>query len=367
MGAVALCNAVYVRASLYIPQNGEMVPGLYLEVLDPETGKHGVAIVSEALLSAKPADALYAIERQTPLRTLCSQPVAVVRGFYPPHDVSKGLLVSRTGWIVEGKPCFSLPDGRFVGSLAGEKLCRDPQLADGRGWTRGTLDGWKQCPRLCQNNPVLMFGIALSLISPLLPFFENSIERAVLFQLVAEASQGKTTTLRCAGSAWGPVNGPPGTRDNCIERWLETPNNMENVAQRHSGTFIAIDEFGELAADKVKLAGYLFAGGRGKGRATREMKSRTTAEWGNLYGLSTGEVTSHERAAEGGPFGKDSTLEIGIESRIIDLVLPAGSIIRDLHGYATELTFIDALQSIMAEHHGVAGPALVGGTRGAFR
>ena len=212
-----------------------------------------------------------------------------------------------------------------------------------------------------------MFGIALSLISPLLPFFENSIERAVLFQLVAEASQGKTTTLRCAGSAWGPVNGPPGTRDNCIERWLETPNNMENVAQRHSGTFIAIDEFGELAADKVKLAGYLFAGGRGKGRATREMKSRTTAEWGNLYGLSTGEVTSHERAAEGGPFGKDSTLEIGIESRIIDLVLPAGSIIRDLHGYATELTFIDALQSIMAEHHGVAGPALVGGTRGAFR
>jgi putative DNA primase/helicase len=177
-------------------------------------------------------------------------------------------------------------------------------------------------------------------------------EESFGFNLTGPSSVGKSTALIAAGSIWGG-GGPLGFASS----WRLTDNGAEGIACAHSGTFLALDELGQLDADVATTLTYMLGNGLGKSRAGRNGEARRTAEW-RIVLLSTGEVGIATKIEEA---GRGRKAKAGSLVRLIDVPADPGKghgLFDDCHGVLpAELS--QRLKAASLAHYGSAGPAFV--------
>ncbi len=329
---------------------------LRIEVTNPEKGKVSCGDIPEEEIISYPAEALKLLVRQTGLQHEAVKPIDVMKALYPARDVPEGLLITRTGWFDDRATAFVLPH-RIVGEIPGVDLILDPNLHGARTGEQGTLEGWKrEVAALAQKNPTLMFAIGVMCASVFHPFRSSGAESNILFHFAGPTSIGKTTVVKVGGSVWGPVNADPGQQGSFLETWLATTNALESTFAKHHHIGIILDELADVQPREIQLICYKVAGGRGKGRLSRDIQQRQNFEW-NCFGISTGEMTTVERALEGAGGTAERFLDGGAETRVVNLRV--STVFDDLHGHATAKAFIDQLIKGWSHNYGVAGPALV--------
>ena len=203
----------------------------------------------------------------------------------------------------------------------------------------GTPEGWKAALATVKDRKALVLALVASCAAPLIRIIPSA-PNAIL-DFAGPTSQGKTTALRFAASAWGM----PNERDEhgIVGSWNAKPTYLERVAGMVPDLPILLDDT-KNQQDKKILAEIVYgvASGIGRGRGSI-VGVQPTARWYTVL-ISTGEnpIVSHMREHGGGvarvitlwgsPMGQEST-ENGDLAR--------------------------ALNRAVVAHHGHVGPALV--------
>jgi len=147
-------------------------------------------------------------------------------------------MIRRTGWVGSA---FVLPH-KTIGETENETIMFDGRADIARYGERGTLDDWRKTVAApAAGNTRLIFSLSAGFAGPIADLLE---EESFGFNLTGPSSVGKSTALIAAGSIWGG-GGPLGFAYS----WRLTDNGAEGVACAHSGTFLALDELGQLNAD----------------------------------------------------------------------------------------------------------------------
>jgi hypothetical protein len=139
--------------------------------------------------------------------------------------------------------------------------------------------------------------------------------------------------------------------------WRLTDNGAEGIARANSGTFLPLDELGQLNAEVAASLSYMLGNGLGKGRAGRNGETRPSAEWRTAF-LSTGEVGIATKIEEA---GRNRKAKAGSLVRLIDVPADAGKdfgLFEDCHGQPAA-DFAHSLKSNALSHYGWAGPEFV--------
>lgn len=246
-----------------------------------------------------------------------------------------------TGW--HGPELFITPTGN-IGK--GEAIYQAESTADGDYGKAGTLDGWREgIAALLPGNPLLQLGIGTALAGPLLQ--PLGIHTGGGFHLLWDSSNGKTTVVQCAASAWG--HGAYFTL-----KWNATANGLEGIAALRNDCLLALDELGQADPRYVGDVVYSVADGIGKQRAGRSSAARKVRRWRVML-LSSGEVTLETKMAEAG-----KRTRAGQDVRLV--TVSAGRTFGawdNLHGHPTGASLSDALKKASTTHYGHAGPAFV--------
>ncbi|WPP47262.1 DUF927 domain-containing protein [Pseudomonas sp. AN-1] len=246
-----------------------------------------------------------------------------------------------TGW--HGPELFITPTGN-IGK--GEAIYQAESAADGDYGKAGTLEGWREgIGALLPGNPLLQLGIGTALAGPLLQ--PLGIHTGGGFHLLWDSSNGKTTVVQCAASAWG--HGVHFTL-----KWNATANGMEGIAALRNDCLLALDELGQADPRYVGDVVYSVADGIGKQRAGRSSAARKVRRWRVML-LSSGEVTLETKMAEAG-----KRTRAGQDVRLV--TVSAGRTFGawdNLHGHQTGASLSDSLKRASAIHYGHAGPAFV--------
>jgi len=246
-----------------------------------------------------------------------------------------------TGW--HGPELFITPTGN-IGK--GEAIYQAESAADGDYGKGGTLDGWREgIGALLPGNPLLQLGIGTALAGPLLQ--PLGIHTGGGFHLLWDSSNGKTTVVQCAASAWG--HGVHFTL-----KWNATANGLEGIAALRNDCLLALDELGQADPRYVGDVVYSVADGIGKQRAGRSSAARKVRRWRVML-LSSGEVTLETKMAEAG-----KRTRAGQDVRLV--TVSAGRTFGawdNLHGHPTGASLSDSLKRASTTHYGHAGPAFV--------
>lgn len=219
----------------------------------------------------------------------------------------------------------------FRGADAG-----DEQLV-GAFRAAGTLEGWLAAVAPIAPYPRVRFGLYAALAAPLLePLGVPSFG----VDWAGVTSQGKTTVLRVAASAWGCPD--PTAPASVVGTWNASRVHVERRAALLHGLPTILDDTKQAKTrDFVGQAVYDLMGGQGRGRGSPQGLRRSGA-WRTVL-LSTGEMPAVAHTQDGGtrarmltlwgpPFGRADAGTAGVVNR---LALGLGA------------------------HHGHAGPALV--------
>ena len=255
-------------------------------------------------------------------------------------------MIRRTGWVGSA---FVLPH-KTIGETGGDTIMFDGRSDIARYGERGTLDDWrKSVAAPAAGNTRLIFALSAAFAGPIADLLE---EESFGFNLTGPSSVGKSTALIAAGSIWGG-GGPLGFAYS----WRLTDNGAEGIACAHSGTFLALDELGQVNADTATALTYMLGNGLGKSRAGRGGEPRRPAEWRTIV-LSTGEVGIAAKIEEA---GRGRKAKAGSLVRLIDIPADPGK------GYGlfdncdseTPAELAQRLKTAALSHYGLAGPAFV--------
>ena len=255
-------------------------------------------------------------------------------------------MVRRTGWVGSA---FVLPH-KTIGETGGETIMFDGRADIARYGERGTLDNWrKSVAAPAAGNTRLIFALSAAFAGPIADLLE---EESFGFNLTGPSSVGKSTALIAAGSIWGG-GGPLGFAYS----WRLTDNGAEGIACAHSGTFLPLDELGQLNADAATALTYMLGNGLGKGRAGRGGEARRPAEWRTIM-LSTGEVGIAAKIEEAGHGRK---AKAGSLVRLIDIPADPGKGFGLFDNCPDEAPaeLAQRLKAAALFDYGSAGPALV--------
>ncbi len=246
-----------------------------------------------------------------------------------------------TGW--HGPELFITPTGN-IGK--GDAIYQAESAADGDYSKAGTLDGWREgIGALLPGNPLLQLGIGTALAGPLLQ--PLGIHTGGGFHLLWDSSNGKTTVVQCAASAWG--HGVHFTL-----KWNATANGLEGIAALRNDCLLALDELGQADPRYVGDVVYSVADGIGKQRAGRSSAARKVRRWRVML-LSSGEVTLETKMAEA-----RKRTRAGQDVRLV--TVSAGRTFGawdNLHGHPTGASLSDSLKRASTTHYGHVGPAFV--------
>lgn len=257
------------------------------------------------------------------------------------HPKRRITAATATGW--HGPELFITPTGPLG---KGDAIYQAESTADGDYGKAGTLQGWRDSiGAMLPGNPLLQLGIGTALAGPLLYHF--GIHTGGGFHLLWDSSNGKTTIVQCAASAWG--HGAYFTL-----KWNATANGLEGIAALRNDCLLALDELGQADGRYVGDVVYSVADGIGKQRAGRSSAARKVRRWRVML-LSSGEVTLETKMAEGG-----KRIRAGQEVRLV--TVSAGRTFGawdDLHGHPSGASLSDALKQASTTHYGHAGPAFV--------
>ena len=213
----------------------------------------------------------------------------------------------------------------------------------------GSLKQWQaQVGRYCRGNPVLQFAVCAALAPPLLKFAEMD---SFGVHLYGASSQGKTTALQVASSAWGSGADPAASPQSSIQRWNTTANALEGLAAAHNDGLMALDEMGTYTGSDFGAVVYNLMGGQGKARMNDRGGMRNSSTW-RLIALSTGEISIQAKIEENG--GK---IKAGQSNRFLDIPV-SGRIINPSHDMAPA-KLADELKEAAGRCYGTLGPAFL--------
>lgn len=197
--------------------------------------------------------------------------------------------VDRVGWF---ENCFVLPDATIGAGQESEKVIlqsTDSGLSE-LYQTGGTLEGWQDMAALCAGNTRFEFALALAFSGPLLVFAPTAA--GTIFSFCGRSTSGKSTALTVAASVWG-------FPDKQKRTWRVTDNGFESVCTLYNDNVILLDELGEVDPEALKRIAYMYADGKGKGRANRDGGARSLQSWRGVA-LSSGEVSFTAKMSEAG-------------------------------------------------------------------
>jgi putative DNA primase/helicase len=311
--------------------------GLVVEILDL-SGRRRVVTVDRGDLIGDGRAALAHLER-------CGAGIVDDRLYLgwlrqgPPER--RVVTVRRVGWTDDFRS-FVLPD-RTLGD--GVAVFADQGARRGDFKKEGEFVPWREAAALAAGNPLMMVTISAAFAAPLLgPLGLPSCG----LHIVGPSGLGKTTAALVAASAWGrgvEVGG-------YFRTWSATVNGIEALAVERCDAPLVLDEIGAGtgAREEVEALIYRLAGGVGRARARRDGTAQHVRTWRTVV-LSTGEVGLEDRLA--------ASLPPGAKGRFLELRLGAGSLIRELNGFATVADLVRWVRGATARHYGHAGPMFV--------
>lgn len=259
-------------------------------------------------------------------------------------------MVRRTGWHGSA---FVLPNVT-IGGAKGESVRFDGRADIARFATKDSLDAWiKKVAVAAANNSRLIFALSVAFSGPIADLLE---EESFGFHIYGASSGGKSTALIAAGSVWGG-GGPLGF----VGTWRVTDNGVEGLARAHSGTFLPLDEIGQVDAEAARALAYMLGNGLGKARSDRSGDPKPVTEW-RIVTLSTGEIPISAKLEETGRSGRRHRVKAGQLVRLIDIPADAGSgygLFEDCGG-ETAAAFAQRIKANALSCYGSAGQAFVG-------
>lgn len=144
---------------------------------------------------------------------------------------------SSVGWVGRDHKAFVLGSGRVIGDfdVLPVNLCTSPSAT--AQTEKGELAAWAaEVGTLCSGNDILMLAVSTAFSGPMLDFLELDLGGGLY--LKRASSLGKSTALR-VGTL---VSGSP--QATCS--WRATGNGLEALAASANGTFLPLDELGEI-------------------------------------------------------------------------------------------------------------------------
>lgn len=246
-----------------------------------------------------------------------------------------------TGW--HGAGLFITP---LENIGEGEAIYQTESAADGDYAKAGSLDGWKAgVAAALPGNPLLQLAIGTALAGPLM--YPLGIHTGGGFHLLSDSSNGKTTAVYCAASAWG--HGV-----HFALKWNATANGLEGIAALRNDGLMALDELGQADPRYVGDVVYGVADGIGKQRAGRSTSARKVRRWRVML-LSSGEITLETKMTEAG-----KRTRAGQEVRLVTVSAGRRFGAWDhLHDHQNGASLSDALKRASVTHYGHAGPEFV--------
>lgn len=252
----------------------------------------------------------------------------------------------KAGWVDAKRTAFVLGDGRSIGSLNVVPVNFTASPVSRAVSEEGTVEHWQNnIGKKCSDNDILLLSVSTALSGPLMDYLDLDLGGGI--HLKGASSQGKSTALRVATSVWGSPK--------MSSTWRATANGLEILAGSLNGTFLALDELGEVDAKQLKDAVYGLANGAGKSRMNPRQEAGLSKRW-RLAILSTGELSIARKLAEAGQKHMD-----GQKIRLLDIAADAQryGAFDELHGAPDAAAFSDGLKRATAAHYGSVGPALV--------
>lgn len=252
----------------------------------------------------------------------------------------------RAGWVDAEKTAFVLGDGRSIGSLDVVPVNFNASPVSKAIVGAGTGEDWKEAiGRKCAGNDILLLSVSTALSGPLMDYLDLDLGGGL--HLKGASSQGKSTALRVGTSVWGSPK--------MSSTWRATANGLEVLAGSLNGTFLALDELGEIDGKQLKDAVYSLANGTGKTRMNSKQEAGLSRRW-RLAILSTGELSIARKLAEAGQKHMG-----GQKIRLLDIAADAQrhGAFDQLHGAPDAATFSDELKRATGVQYGSVGPAFV--------
>ena len=148
----------------------------------------------------------------------------------------------------------------------------------------GTLDGWKRATSAalnCPNGDFFCIGLLSGFAGCILDLMGEVT--SLILNFAGNTSRGKTTAQREGASVWANPE-----RGGLLVKFNTTDNAIEGIAQRASGTLLALDEGGQSGMDggRYEKAIYNLAEGSGKSRMTSSADMRDVRSWTTCISIS---------------------------------------------------------------------------------
>ena len=256
------------------------------------------------------------------------------------------LIVRRPGWHeVPGfpGPVFVCPDGTVIGAPHGVDLELSaavrlaPEVAVG-----GTFEGWRRATEAALSVPGCphwIIGVVAAFAGPIVAL--TGLDTCGI-NLSGMSTSGKSKAQRLAASAWST---PDIRRPGLSQSARATDNAVEALAQRASGTVLALDELAHVSGKLAAKMIYTIAGGVGKRRMSADAAIKDSYAWAT-FAILSGECSLEEKVkSDGGEW------LAGMAVRIVDIDVT--DVNRSVD--AETLRRIDDVE----QHYGHAGPAFV--------
>ena len=216
------------------------------------------------------------------------------------HTDKRGIIVDQAGFHGDR---FVTPDSFTLRprceAVSDEDLILSEPAPPQKG---GTLDGQRRFIDVCVRSGSDHIAIApiLGTAGTLVDFIQSE---TFLVGLYGKTSGGKTTTLKIAASASGPVG--EGGR---FASMSSTLNALERLAQAGSGSCMIVDEAALFNSEQLQRAIFQIASSGGKSRMTTRSELRKKTQWATVCVVSSENALSDEihgaggREARGGVF-----------------------------------------------------------------
>lgn len=256
------------------------------------------------------------------------------------------VVVRRPGWHeIPGyaEPVFLGPDGSVLGAPDGVALelsaaaRMQPEVAAG-----GMLENWQQAIAAAlsiSGCPHWTLGVAAAFVGPLIAL--TGLDTCGI-NLSGMSSSGKSTAQRLAASAW---SSPDIRKPGLMQSARATDNAIEALAQRATGTVLALDELAHIGGKVAGKVIYTIAGGVGKRRMSADASLRDGYTWAT-FAILSGETSLEEKIRADG-----EDYLAGMAVRIVDVDVTD----TDRGVDAGTLKRINDIE----QHYGHAGPAFV--------
>lgn len=208
----------------------------------------------------------------------------------------------------------------------------------------GSWAGWLAAMEAVRDRPALWLSLYAALVPPLMALVPELPGFTVDWS--GTTSQGKTTALRLAASAWGCPD--ERSAETVLHTWDASATWIERTASLCDGLPLLLDDTKRATRVEVSRVLYDVAAGQGSGRGTVQGLQRR-ARWRTVL-LSTGEAPATTVGRE----GETSRRHGGAAARVLELWgSPLGGASADNAALSRDLTLA------LLDNHGHAGSRLV--------